>query len=255
MEEPMLSPAPGIRFHNVTLGYDGVPAIDRLTGEVASGSLTAIVGHNGAGKSTLLKGITGQLRPLKGHIEIADGLRRSMAYLPQHAAIDRTFPITVFELAALGLWPRLGAFRDVGRAEREHVAQAISAVGLEGLERRTLDQLSGGQLQRVLFARVLVQDSPLVLLDEPFASIDARTTTDLVKLVARWHDEQRTVLAVLHDLDLVRERFPNALVLAREVVAWGETEAVLTPATLRKARAVAARWEEDAPLRSRRVPA
>jgi zinc/manganese transport system ATP-binding protein len=249
----MLSLAPAIRFHNVTLGYDCVPAVDRLTGEVARGGLTAIVGPNGAGKSTLLKGISGQLRPIEGRIEIADELRRSMAYLPQQAAIDRAFPITVFELAAMGMWPRLGAFRDAGRAERERVARAISAVGLEGLERRTLDQLSGGQLQRVLFARVLVQDSPLVLLDEPFASIDARTTADLMALVARWHDEQRTVLAVLHDLDLVRERFPQALVLAREVVAWGDTEAVLTPATLHKARVVAERWEEDAPRGRRRA--
>jgi zinc/manganese transport system ATP-binding protein len=220
---------------------------------VACGSLTAIVGPNGAGKSTLLKGITGRLRPLKGRIEIADGLKRSMAYLPQHAAIDRTFPITAFELAALGLWPRLGAFRDVGRAERERVVQAMAAVGLEGFEPRTLDRLSGGQLQRVLFARVLVQDSPLVLLDEPFASIDAKTTADLMDLIERWHNEQRTVLTVLHDLDLVRERFPNVLVLAREVIAWGETCAVLTPVNLRTARTLAERWEEDAPRARRRA--
>jgi zinc/manganese transport system ATP-binding protein len=249
----MLFPAPAIRFSNVALGYDGIPAVHGLNGEVARGGLTAIVGPNGAGKSTLLKGIAGQLRPLKGRIEVAGASGQSMAYLPQQAAIDRAFPITVFELAALGLWPRLGAFGNVRKAERERVAQAISAVGLDGCERRTLDQLSGGQLQRVLFARVLVQDSPLVLLDEPFTSIDARTTADLMSLVARWHDEQRTVLAVLHDLDLVREGFPNVLVLAREVVAWGETEAILTPATLRKARAVAERWDERAPLGRRRA--
>ena len=101
------------------------------------------------------------------------------------------------------------------------VAKAISAVGLEGFEERTLDTLSGGQVQRVLFARVLVQDSPLILLDEPFNAIDANTAADLMNLIERWHDEKRTVVAVMHDLELARERFPNALLLAREKIAWG----------------------------------
>lgn len=101
--------------------------------------------------------------------------------------------------------------------------------------------------------RVLVQDAPLVVLDEPFASIDARTTADLMDLITRWRGEQRTVLVVLHDLDLVRARFPNVLVLAREVIAWGETKAVRTPASLRTARAVAECWEEDASPTRRRA--
>jgi zinc/manganese transport system ATP-binding protein len=251
----MLSPAAAIRFSNVTLGYDDTPAVRVVNGEVARGSLTAIVGPNGAGKSTLLKGIAGLLRPLQGRIEIAATAARVLAYLPQHAAIDRTFPITVFELAALGLWPRIGAFGNLGSGERRSVAQAIAAVGLGGFERRTIDQLSGGQLQRVLFARVLVQDSPLVLLDEPFASVDSSTTADLLNLIARWHDEDRTVLAVLHDTDLVRERFSNVLLLAHEVIAWGETAAVLTPANLRKARAVAESWDGDATRELRRAVA
>jgi zinc/manganese transport system ATP-binding protein len=242
----MLSPSAAIRFSDVTLGHDGAPTVCGLSGQVARGSLTAIVGPNGSGKSTLLKGIAGLLRPLRGRIEVASTAGRGLAYLPQHATIDRAFPITVFELAALGLWPRLGAFGNLRAAERERVAQAVAAVGLKGLEGRTIGQLSGGQLQRVLFARVLVQDSPLVLLDEPFASIDARTAADLMDLIARWHDERRTVMAVVHDLDLARERFPDALVLAREVIAWGKTAAVLTAANLRKGRLVAEHWDDHA---------
>lgn len=242
----MLSSSAATRFSDAALGYGGAPTVCGLNGEVARGSLTAIVGPNGAGKSTVLKGIAGLLRPLRGRIEVALTAGRGLAYLPQHATVDRAFPITVFELAALGLWPRLGAFGNLRAPERERVAQAISAVGLDGLEGRTIEQLSGGQLQRVLFARVLVQDSPLVLLDEPFASIDARTTADLLNVIARWHGERRTVMVVLHDLDLVRERFPDVLVLAHEVIAWGETASVVTAAKLREARTVAERWDEGA---------
>lgn len=241
------TPAPSVRFRNVTLGYDARAAVHHLDGEIAAGSLTAIVGPNGGGKSTLLKGIVGQLKPVQGTIDVLGIEGGRVAYLPQQAAIDRSFPITVFELAALGLWNRVGSFGSLNRADRDVVARAISAVGLEGFERRSIEALSGGQLQRVLFARVLVQDSPLILLDEPFAAIDTRTSADLMDLIQRWHGEQRTVVAVLHDPELVKERFPSALLLARESVAWGETPLVMTAANLLKARAMSERWDDDAP--------
>ncbi len=240
------SPAVSIRFENVTLGYESHPAVHHLEGTIASGSLTAIVGPNGSGKTSLLKGIIGQLHPLEGRIFIEGVAPAAIAYLPQQASIDRSFPISVLELVALGSWPRIGAFGTQTRNEHDRVARAISAVGLEGFERRRLDTLSGGQLQRSLFARVLVQDSPLVLLDEPFSAIDARTAADLMALIERWHGERRTVIAVLHDLELVKERFPNALLLARDVVAWGLTPEVVTPSNLLQARAMAERWDENA---------
>jgi zinc/manganese transport system ATP-binding protein len=235
-----------LRFENVTLGYDGHPAVHHLDGVIAPSSLTAVVGPNGSGKTSLLKGIVGQLAPLEGRIRIEGVDPRRIAYLPQQASIDRTFPMTVFELIALGAWPRIGAFGALDAEEHGRIARAISAVGLEGFERRTIDALSGGQLQRCLFARVLVQDSPLVLLDEPFSAIDARTAKDLMALIDRWHGERRTVIAVLHDLDLVKERFPQALLLARDVVAWGSTGSVVTAANLLKARAMSERWDERA---------
>ncbi|MBU2581375.1 MAG: ABC transporter ATP-binding protein [Alphaproteobacteria bacterium] len=243
-----LSPAaPRIAIANLTLGYEGHPAVHHLSGEMPAGSMTAVVGPNGSGKSTLLKGIVGLLKPIHGHIEI-DGLGgNAISYLPQQANIDRTFPISVEETASLGLWSRCGTFGGVSRPERERVARAISAVGLEGFEQRTLDTLSGGQVQRVLFARVLVQDSPLILLDEPFNAIDANTAGDLMNLIERWHKERRTVVAVMHDLDLARDRFPNALLLAREKIAWGETCDVITPANLLKARNMSECWDDDAP--------
>lgn len=239
--------APRIAISNATLGYDGHPAVHHLSGELAPGSMTAVVGPNGSGKSTLLKGIVGLLEPIHGRIEIEGLRRREISYLPQNAHIDRAFPISVEEMACLGLWSRSGAFGGISHQQREMVARAISAVGLEGFEQRTLDTLSGGQLQRVLFARVLVQDSPLILLDEPFNAIDANTAADLMTLIERWHSEKRTVVAVMHDLELARERFPNALLLAREKVAWGETPEVLTAANLLKARTMSECWDENAP--------
>jgi zinc/manganese transport system ATP-binding protein len=241
------SSPPSIRFENVTLGYGGRPAVHHLQGEIAPGSLTAIVGPNGAGKTTLIKGVLGLIRPLAGRIAVTGVGQARVAYLPQQSAVDHTFPITAEELAAIGLWPRIGWRHGVNREERERVRSAISAVGLEGFERRTLDTLSGGQLQRVLFARVLVQDSPLILLDEPFTAIDSKTASDLMSLIERWHGEGRTVLAVLHDLQLTRERFPRALLLARETVAWGIARDVLTAANLLKARTITGRWDDAAP--------
>ena len=235
-----------IRFDDVTLGYDRRPAVHHLDGAIAAGSLTAVVGPNGAGKSTLLKGVAGALRPLQGRIAIAGGSATRIAYLPQAADLDRTFPLGVFDLVAMGLWSRCGLFGGIGRRDRAKVEEAIAAVGLTGFERRAIGTLSGGQMQRALFARLLLQDAALILLDEPFTAIDAKTTADLLDLVRRWHNEQRTVVAVLHDLDTVRRVFPQALLIAREPVAWGTTAEVLAPENLLKARRMVEAYDPHA---------
>jgi zinc/manganese transport system ATP-binding protein len=223
-----------IRFDDVTLGYGRHPAVHHLEGEIATGSLTAVVGPNGAGKSTLLKGVAGALSPLEGRIEL--GKHARVAYLPQAAELDRSFPISVYDLVALGGWSRSGLFRGIGRRDGHRIEEALAAVGLTGFERRAIGTLSGGQMQRALFARLLLQDAAIILLDEPFTAIDAKTTADLLDLVLRWNQEARTVVTVLHDLDVVRRVFPQTLLIAREPVAWGATEQVLSPANLLKAR-------------------
>lgn len=210
---------------------------------VNAGEVHAIMGPNGSGKSTLMKGITGALKPLGGRI-VREG---AIAYLPQGAEIDKSFPATVSELVSLGLWPRRGAFGRLDAADRRQVSAALDAVGLDGFARRPLDTLSGGQFQRALFARLLLMDAPIVLLDEPFAAVDEKTVHDLVALIARWHGEGRTVVAVLHDLGLVRRHFPETLLLAREAVAWGDTAVALRPAALQRARAMPEAWDESAP--------
>jgi zinc/manganese transport system ATP-binding protein len=162
--------------------------------------------------------------------------------------LDRQFPVRVHEMVAMGLWAQIGSFDAPRHDQTARVEQALHAVGLRGFEQRLVGELSSGQVQRALFARVLVQDAPLILLDEPFNAIDARTTTDLLALLPRWKREGRTVIAVLHDLDQVRRHFDQALLLAREPVAWGPTAAVLSDAHLARARQMSEAWDETAGL-------
>lgn len=234
-----------VTFENLTLGYNSHPAVHHLDGIVRQGSLTAVVGANGSGKSTLLKGIVGVLKPMAGACRVAPGV--SLAYLPQQSELDRSFPARVVDLVSLGLWPRRGLLGRHRPEDRRAVSEALMAVGLEGFGKRPIDTLSGGQLQRALFARVLVQDADLILLDEPFNAIDARTVADLVALIGRWHGEKRTVMVVVHDLDLVRRHFPEALLLARRPVAWGDARAALAPENLLRARQFHEAWDADAP--------
>jgi zinc/manganese transport system ATP-binding protein len=235
-----------LQFRNLTLGYDRHPAVHHLNGAVESGALIAVVGPNGAGKSTLFKGIVGVIKPLSGQIE-RDGLHpRDIAYLPQAAEIDRSFPINVYDMVAMGLWQQAGLFGGINGAARQKIEQAIMAVGLNGFEHRAIGTLSGGQMQRMLFARLLLQDARVIVLDEPFNAIDAKTMADLLDVVRRWHEEKRTVLAALHDVQLVKAHFPQTLLLARRPVAWGATGEVLTAENLMTARRMCEAFHDDA---------
>ncbi|GLR87376.1 metal ABC transporter ATP-binding protein [Bradyrhizobium iriomotense] len=236
----------GLGFHNVTLGYDRHPAVHHLKGEIAPGALVAVIGPNGAGKSTLLRGIVGILKPLAGAIHLGGLDPRDIAYLPQTADIDRSFPISVFDFVGTGLWRGIGLFGGIGKAARTKILGAIAAVGLNGFENRPIGTLSGGQMQRVLFARVLLQDAALIVLDEPFNAIDGKTTADLLALVTRWHGEGRTVLAALHDMEMVRAHFPQTLLLARGPVAWGATAEVLTAENLMVAMRMCEAFDDTA---------
>ena len=241
-----MSMAAQIRFRDVTLGYDRHPAVHHLDGAVAQGALLAVIGPNGAGKSTLFRGLAGILKPLAGSIDLGGLDIRDIAYLPQTADIDRTFPISVFDFVGTGLWRSTGFFGGMGKVARDKIAQALAAVGLNGFENRPIGTLSGGQMQRMLFARVLLQDARLIVLDEPFNAIDAKTSADLLALVSRWHAEGRTVLAALHDMELVRANFPQTLLLARGPVAWGATAQVLTSDNLAEARRMCEAFDDGA---------
>lgn len=233
---------------DVTIAYHGHPAVHHISGDFQAGSLTAIVGPNGAGKSTLLAALAGLRRPTHGRIERSADLGKSgaVAFLAQLSGINSDFPLRVLEVVAMGAWPRVGALGTVGQQEREAMDKALEQVGLKGFEDRLVDELSVGQLQRVLFARLIVQNAPVILLDEPFSALDAATTRDLLSIVSGWHREGRTVIAVLHDLDMVREYFPQTLLIARELVSWGPTAQALSNAHLAQANHRSLAWQDTA---------
>jgi zinc/manganese transport system ATP-binding protein len=235
-----------LTFHGLTLGYDRHPAVHHLSGTVTRGDLIALIGPNGAGKSTLFKGIMGVLKPLAGTLDRDEANPRSFAYLPQQKEIDRSFPLRLFDLVAMGLWREIRGWRPLDARLEQRVGEALKTLGLTGFEDRLIGSLSGGQLQRALFARLLLQDASVILLDEPFAAIDSRTVSDLIALIRRWHGEGRTIIAAIHDFDQARAHFPQTLLLAREMVAWGETADVLTEHNLSRARRLCEAWDDDA---------
>lgn len=229
----------GVILEDVTVTHGRRPAVHHVSGRFLPGSLTAIVGPNGAGKTSLLRAIAG-LHPVSGgRITGVD----QVALLPQGAALDRSFPLACLDVVALGQARQVGPFRRIETARAE---AALAAVGLSGFEGRAIGALSAGQFQRVLFARLMVQDAPVLLLDEPFNAVDARTEADLLAVMHGWHRAGRTVVAVLHDLDLVRAQFPESLLLARHALGWGATDEVLRPEALHRARLSAEAWVEGA---------
>jgi len=227
---------PMIALDHLSLGWRGRVAVREVSGVFAPGSLTAVVGPNGAGKSTLIKGILGLVTPLRGSVTLADGLHKHVAALPQTNELDRAFPVSVYDLVAMGRWRYRGAWRGFTDQDHTRVENALAQVGLSDLRRRMIATLSGGQLQRALFARLMLHDARLLLLDEPFAAVDQHTTQALMQLLCDWHAQGCTIVVVLHDLELAHKYFPQTLLLARQVVGWGATQDVLTPENLHLAR-------------------
>ena len=223
-------------LQDITIAYGRQPAVHHVSGQFATGSLTAVVGPNGAGKSTLIKAIAGLLPVESGQI-LLDGISpQDIAYLPQQAEIDHSFPISVQEMVMMGLWRTRGRFLSWRPSDRQAAQQAMAAVGIDHHANAPISNLSVGQFQRALFARLLLQQAKLILLDEPFNALDSNTTIDLLQLLRGWHDEQRTVICVLHDLNLAQEHFPETLVLGREAIAWGTTAQTLSADTMTAAR-------------------
>ncbi len=211
----------------VSLGYGRDLVLSGIEGRFDSGSLTALIGPNGAGKSSLLKAIVGELPPRSGRVVIEGG---PFAYLPQQATLDRDFPISVGDVVAMGLWRRIGFGRAIGPREQEAVNAALAQTGLPDHARRPIRELSVGQFQRVLFARMIAQDADLLLLDEPFAAVDEAARADLLRLIQGWSQAGRTVICVLHDRDLVLQAFPQACRLDDGRADWGPTDQVLARA-------------------------
>jgi len=208
-----------ITLDNVELRHGRRVILSGLSGTIAARSLIALIGANGSGKTTLLRALAG-LHPLaNGRID-RDGLQAAdIALLAQGSHLDRSFPITCRDVVALAA-TRLGPFRAIGRDSLAATTAALGRVGLAEMATRPIQALSAGQFQRVLFARTMVQDAKLILLDEPFTAVDAATTRLLLSVIQDWHAQGRTVIVVLHDMDLVRRHFPRTLLLTSQSAQW-----------------------------------
>lgn len=216
----------------LTLGHPGRVLAADIHFSLGAGDVLAVIGHNGAGKTTFVKTVLGVQKPLKGALDWPAGRPREIGYLAQLSDFDRRFPIKTRDLAAMGAWRGLGFRGGVDAAARARIAAALDAAGVGDLADEPIHRLSGGQLQRALFARVIVQNAPLILLDEPFAAVDQRTEAQLLGLIRRWSEEGRGVILVLHDLSSVLDSCSHALLLGAGRALFGPVEAVLTAETL-----------------------
>jgi manganese/zinc/iron transport system ATP- binding protein len=228
-----------LEVRGLTVSYRSAPVLWEVDARFPVGRLSAIVGPNGAGKSTLLKAALGLVPADAGRVLIAgapgrDALDR-VAYVPQAESVDWDFPITVREVVEMGRYRATGWFRRVSRADRAIAAECLDRVGMAGFGRRQIGQLSGGQRQRVFLARALAQRAPVLVMDEPFAGIDARTQADLLGLLGELRDDGGSVIVVHHDMAQVRAAFDWTLLLNVRTLACGPTREVLTAAALRAA--------------------
>lgn len=201
-----------MHFNRLQGGYQGQVVTPIVTGELAAGSMTALIGANGTGKSTLLKTIAGLLPPIAGTCELKIS-RKALGWLPQRSELETRFPLTVYELVAMGCWPRCGWFGGINRAMRQEIDAALDAVQMRDFSDAQPSMLSGGQLQRVLFARLMLQQSKVWLLDEPFNGIDTQTVTLLMSILEQQQQAGTTLLVVLHDRPLVARYFKDVLSL------------------------------------------
>lgn len=219
--------------HDLTVAYDGRPALWDVDLDIPRGVVCGIVGPNGAGKSTLLKAILGQVAPTSGRILVHghpfESQRRIVAYVPQRESVDWEFPVRAVDVVAMGAYARIGWFRGVSKAVVEEARGVLDRVGLADLWDRQIGRLSGGQQQRVFLARALMQRAEVYLLDEPLASVDAATEQVILRVLHSLRDEGRTIVAVHHDLATAAQAFDWCVLLNMRVLAAGRTPETLTP--------------------------
>lgn len=215
-----------ITLNNLITGYPGHPLTCPLNGTFRAGSPTAIVGVNGCGKSTLLKTLAGLLPPAGGSFTFSEK-NPLIGWLAQQSELDHHFPLTVGDVVAMGAWPATGLASGLCGEALSRTEAALEQVGISALRHHSLNRLSGGQFQRMLFARLLVQDAPVMLMDEPFTGIDSQTSEALLDVMTALSAQGKTLLAVLHNQQMVHRYFPNTLWLHQGHYHWGETATVL----------------------------
>jgi manganese/zinc/iron transport system ATP- binding protein len=242
----MIRPAPAhggntatgvVSVRDLTVAYHESPVLWDIDLDLQEGKATAIVGPNGAGKSTLLKSLLGLVPIAAGSIRLLGHtlpeVRKRVAYIPQRGTVDWDFPTNALDVVTMGRYGHLGWFRRPGKRDRDVAMECLDKLGMASLANRQISQLSGGQQQRVFLARALAQEADLYLMDEPFVGVDAVTERAIVKLLHDVRDSGKTVVAVHHDLESVRDYFDDVALLNVELIASGPVSLVFTEENLR----------------------
>lgn len=224
-----------IEVKNVTVEYNSQKALDDVTLKITRGAICGLVGMNGAGKSTLFNALMGFVAPQKGTILI-EGMplkeaqkKGLVAYVPQSEDVDWNFPVTVEEVVMMGRFGYMNVFRTPRKNDHEMVEKALHRVHMETYRDRQIGQLSGGQRKRVFFARSLAQQAEIMLLDEPFAGVDAKTEAEITKVLLELKKDGKTIVISTHELTSLTEYCDHVILLKKSVVAFGHTEDVFTP--------------------------
>jgi iron chelate ABC transporter, ATP-binding protein len=228
-----------IKVEDLTVAYEDKPVLWDVELNVKKGVLMAIVGPNGAGKSTLIKTMLNLIKPVTGEIlfynEKYSKVRNKIAYVPQRGSVDWDFPTTVFDVVEMGRYGKVGWLKRVSKIDKEKTKEAIAKVGMEEFSDRQISQLSGGQQQRVFLARALVQEAEIYFMDEPFQGVDSKTEKSIIDILKKLRNEGKTVIAVHHDLQTVKEYFDYVTFINVSVIASGHVDDVFTEANIEKA--------------------
>ena len=220
-----------IKVSHLSANYLGTPVLKDVNFEVAKGKMVGLIGPNGAGKSTLIKAMLGLIKS-SGDVLI-DGKPSSkrscsFAYMKQGSDYDLSFPILVKDVVMLGLYPSMGLFRRPSKSHKLLVEEALKAVEMETFKNRQIAELSGGQWQRVLIARILVQEADVIFLDEPFTGVDIDSEAKIIEILRQLKEEGKTILMIYHDLDKVADYFDEVILLNKTVITQGIPSVVLT---------------------------
>ncbi len=225
-----------VAFENVSVSYGSVLALDNVCFSIASGSLSGIIGPNGGGKSSLLKSVVGLVEPNRGKVTVlghpSQEMLKSIGFVPQSEQVDWNFPVSVWDVAMMGLTPQRGLFRAHSRANREAAAEALATVDLVDLRRRGIGELSGGQRRRALLARAIASEPAILLLDEPMAGLDPTAQHRFLDIVDRLRDKGTTVIMCTHNLTCVSTRASDVAVINGRLIAYGPPDEVLLESVL-----------------------
>ncbi|MBP9477442.1 MAG: metal ABC transporter ATP-binding protein [Sebaldella sp.] len=227
-----------IKINDLTVAYEGNPALWNINLNIKKGVLMAVVGPNGAGKSTLIKAILNLIKPVTGNITFYGksykSQRNKIAYVPQRGSVDWDFPTTTLDVVEMGRYGKIGWIKRVSQKERMLAREAIKKVEMEGFENRQISQLSGGQQQRVFLARALVQDADIYFMDEPFQGVDSKTEKSIINILKKLRDDGKTVIVVHHDLHTVEEYFDYITFINVSIISTGKVQEEFTKMNIEK---------------------